>query len=192
MPRLVVALISLIVVFSSACSDAEDVHDQGGEDPSPAPVEEATWNRCTNPAAGYTVEYPAEWHTNTGGQVDECRVFDPQPISLPDEPQDLPLDFGVLIRVEPIAFADLTSADTAVQITDTQELEVDGHRAVRQELVATGTALVPEGTESTRYAVDRNGETLVAESFALGEPPYERKVQVLSEMVSSLDFPEES
>lgn len=184
---LVLALGALLPILVAACA-GEQATDSVSEDATPAPVEEVTWNTCTNPSAGYTIEYPQEWHTNSGDGLDPCRLFDPAPVSVPDESRDLPLDLGVAMRMAAIAFTDFTTADSAVEVQDERQVEVDGHMAIRQEVVATGQGLVPEGTESTRYAVDRNGETLVAESFAVGEPAYERKVEVLDEMMSSLEF----
>lgn len=53
-------------------------------------------------------------------------------------------------------------------------------------------ALVPEDPAFTRYAVDRDGQTLLAQTFDIGDPPYARTVQVLDEMMSSLEFLGES
>lgn len=189
--RLQAVVLSLIALLLTACAAEERADYPVSEDATPAPVEEVTWNHCTNTAAGYTVEYPQEWHTNTSGRLDDCSLFDPEPVDVPEEPRGVPLDVAVMIRVEPVDFPDFTAADTAVVVTEEERVEVDGHMAVRQDLVATGQGLYPEGTESIRYAVGRDGETLVAETFSVGEPSYQRKVEVLDEMVSSLEFTDE-
>lgn len=184
------ALVGLLALLVSGCADNEGA--DVSEDPTPAPVEEATWNDCTNPAGGYRVEYPADWHTNTGDGLDACQAFDADPVDLPDQPRDVPLDLPIVMRVESVPFETVTGEDRAAEVVDTRELEIDGHRAVRQELVATGGGLVPEDTAFTRYAVDRDGQTLLAQTFDIGDPPYARTVQVLDEMMSSLEFLGES
>lgn len=153
-----------------------------------AAPDEAAWERCTNPTAGYTVAYPPGWHTNTANHLDQCQVFDPEPIDLPDQPRDLPLDLGVAIRLEPTAFDDLTAGDVGADITAEEDREVAGLPAVRQEMVATGDGLHPAGTAFTRYAVDHGGQTLVATSYDVGEPDYERKVEVLDQMMQALQI----
>lgn len=180
------ALLIFFAVGLAACAGDQDVDIYDGA--TPAPVQAAVWNSCTNPAARYTIRYPQEWHTNIVGPLEECRLFDPEPIAVPDEPEDMPLDVGVILRVEPVSFADFTAATTGLEIISEEEFEVDLHMAVRQALVATEQRPYPEGTQVTRYAIDRDGETLIAESFDAGEPPYERKVQVLDEMMSEIEF----
>lgn len=180
------ALLIFFAVGVAACAGDQDVDIHEGA--TPAPVQAAVWNSCTNPAARYTIRYPQEWHTNTEGPLEECRLFDPEPIDVPDEPEDVPLDVGVVLRVEPVGFTDFTADSTGLEVISEEEVEVDLHMAVRQTLVATEQGPYPEGTQVTRYAIDRNGETLIAESFDAGEPPYERKVQVLDEMISEIEF----
>lgn len=186
LPHVTRALITLLALGLAACAGEQDVDIYEGA--TPAPVQAAVWNSCINPVAGYTIRYPQEWHTNTKGPLEECRLFDPEPIEVPDEPQDVPIDVGVVLRVEPASFADFTAESAGLEIISEEEVEVDLHKAVRQTLVATEQGPYPEGTQVTRYAIDRDGETLIAESFDAGEPPYQRKVQVLDEMMSEVEF----
>lgn len=183
-PRWLAAATTAVLLAASACA-SEDPVDSG---PTPPPVREAVWNSCTNPAGAYAIDYPQEWHTNDADGLEPCRVFDPEPVELAERPQEIAITHGVIIGVEDVAFGTFTSADAGFEVIDEEQVEVDLQRAVRQELVATGQGLYPEGTELTRYAVDRNGETLVAQTFKAGELPYQRKVQVLDEMMSELEF----
>lgn len=183
MPHVIFSPISLLALGLTACA-GEEVTLYA--DPTPAPVQEVVWNSCTNPAAGYTVDYPQEWHTNTGGDLGECRLFDfdPEAIDVADGRGEVPPSSGVVVRMEPVGFPDFVAEDGGVEVIEAQDLEVDGHMAVRQELVATVGGPYPEGAELTRYVVDRDGGTLIAESSGVGERPYERKVQILDEMMS--------
>lgn len=91
-PRSIRALIfgAFLPVLVAACA-GEATDSPVSEDATPAPVEEVTFNRCSNPSAGYTLEYPQAWYTNSGDHLDPCRLLDPEQVRLPEEPRDLPL-----------------------------------------------------------------------------------------------------
>lgn len=204
MRRRLLAVVLLALALSlAACSGPDDsvVEDMplttpppteddtaGGDTDGEASSGEAAWTSCTNPEAGYTVEYPGDWYVNDEGQLDPCQVFDPEPLDLPEQPRELSLGHAVLIRMEPIAFEDATRADLGAEVVEREDVEVDGRRAVRQERLGTGDALIPEDVAVTQYAVDVDGQTLLAVSYDIGEPAYERKVEVLDEMMASLTF----
>lgn len=187
MPTRLLVLVSVLALALTACPSGEEPEAQPGDEP----VEEtdgADWAACTNEAAGYTVGYPSDWQTNEPDLLEACQVFDPGPLELPDEPQDLPLDLAVTIRVEPVAFDRLVGEDMSTDVVEREDLRVAGRTAVRDEVVATGDGLIPEGTAFTRYAIDLDGETLVASSYDIGEPAYDRKVEVLDEMMGTLEL----
>ena len=187
MPTRLLVLVSVLALVLTACPSGEEP----GAEPDGEPVEEtdgADWATCTNEAAGYTVGYPADWETNEADLLDACQVFDPGPLDLPDEPRDLPLDLAVTIRLEPVAFDRLVGEDMSTDVVEHEDLEIAGRTAARDEVVASGDGLVPEGTQFTRYAIDLDGETLVAASYDVGEPAYDRKVEVLDEMMGTLQL----
>lgn len=180
MPYLPLTGASMLLLLLAACGEFNALY----EEPTPAPVQEVLWDSCANPEAGYTIDYPQEWHTNADG----CQLFDPGPVTVSPDSDELPLDVAVAVRVEPVAFRQVVADDSGLEVVSTEDVEVDQHPAVRQELVATGEAAFPDGTRLTRYVADRNGETLIAETADVGGPSYEYKVQVLDEMVSELEF----
>lgn len=171
--------------LTSPPTDADTAGDDAGGEASDG---EAAWTSCTNSEAGYRVEYPGNWYANDEGRLDACQVFDPEPLDLPEQPQELSLGYAVLIRMEPIAFEDAARADLGAEVVEREEIEVDGRRAVRQERLGTGDALIPEDVAVTQYAVDVDGQTLLATSYDVGDPAYERKVEVLDEMMARMTF----
>ena len=58
---------------------------------------------CTSPEGGYTVSFPASWHTNEGGEAPECSWFAPAPFASAGQtmliafvlPKDIPIQLGV-------------------------------------------------------------------------------------------------
>ena len=128
------------------------------------------WSHCVDASSGYDVQYPAEWHTSTGGAA--CRFFDPEPFSVPANS-----DFGgTALEVLPQAesFDDSLAAliDTRFARTELrEEATVGGHAAFRLELVATGRGLADRGTRTYGYLVrgDVGPAVLVQTTAAPGE-----------------------
>jgi hypothetical protein len=154
----------------------------------------ATAATCTNEDVGYAVEYPDGWHVNDGEVLPACSAFDPEPVAIPDR-TDIPTDIAVVIRGEPIAFADLSdpAGDPGVTVQDRQDLTIDGRSAVALELEATGEGMYPEGHVLHRYVVEVNADTsLVAETHDVeaATPSFDERRDILDEMVRSLTFSE--
>jgi hypothetical protein len=55
--------------------------DEGTPEPAPS----APWNTCTNPIQGFSIEYPAGWHTDHRAPELACFNFDPRPFEAPRE-----------------------------------------------------------------------------------------------------------
>lgn len=161
------------------------------ETPDGAPPAEpdlmARTTQCTNPVDGYRIEYPAEWHTNDGTVVSECRLFDPQPLELePDT--EIPSDIAVSIQREPVAFETVTREPHGERELSRQELTVGGRPAVCQDIELLEDLLRPAGSRSYRCAVDLDGETLIAVTHEEGEPAFETAKRVLDAMIRTLEF----
>lgn len=143
--------------------------------------------RCSAPDGTYTVAYPDGWHTNEGGQVDGCQVFDPQPIALEEGVGGGP--FGAIsIRAVPTAFETIREPGRSASVLSEEEATVNGHDAVRQILEHTGETTIPEGVRSYRYLVDLDGRALLAVTYDVGEPSFERKQRILDDMMRSLQL----
>ena len=100
----------------------------------------AGWVRCTNSALGYSIGYPGDWHTTdvfdgTPDPTNACRWFSPDPFgpqgNLVPEGWGYPLE--VAIRGPFDAELQQTLDPKVARILEQQDLEVDGHRAVRVE-----------------------------------------------------------
>lgn len=206
LPLVTLTLFAALALLLAACAEepagddppattppAETPGGDGGvPDPEPTSgdgADDTGWQTCENPVGGYEVSYPPDWETNEDDELmDDCRVFDTPPLELPDQPQDLSLDYGVTIAVDNVPFDVATGEDIGATVESSEETEVDGLPAVRQETVGTGEALIPEGVATTTWFVDLGDATLIATSYDVGEPPYEEKVAVLDRMMASMEL----
>jgi hypothetical protein len=107
-------------------------------------------------AAGYDVQYPADW-SSAGGAL-ACRFFDPEPFAVPADS-----DFGgTALEVFPqeVAFDDALASliDRRFFRTELREqVTIGGRDAFRLELVATGQGLADRGTRSYGYLFRGDG-----------------------------------
>jgi heat shock protein HslJ len=120
--------------------------------PSPLP---ATTTCAIDGAGGSsaTISYPANWNTLAAPPAMACRYFDPEPITVPEDP--LTLETAVMIQLQ----ANLDYSDAVIAATDTgtwsvttdAEFTVAGYPATLVEATSTNAASgTPVG--STRYA----------------------------------------
>lgn len=142
---------------------------------------------CTSEADGYAVEHPADWHVASGSTEERCRWFHPRPIS-PGMLQDVR---GVAIRLRleahDLAEVERIERGAAAEVLDREERTVGGRPALRQEVVAGGQGLLPEGTRETQWLVDLGHRTMIASaSEAATEGSYQDNVAVLDALVQSL------
>lgn len=182
-----------LVLLLGACAPGQE--EEPPDTPTttattPTPTPDQAWNTCTNPDDGYTIDYPADWATNDQpiDDVPPCSLFDPDAAQLRVEGTEIPTDIAVVAGVEPVPFREVTGEDPAAQELDRRETTVDGRAAIRRELRSTGEALYPEGLRFTVWAVDLDGVTFTARTFATGEPDYATSQEVLDEMVASVTF----
>lgn len=140
-------------------------------------------------AADYTVARPADWQTNEPTDlVEACRVFHPEQIDLPDDPQGIGLHWAVLLRIDNAPYEDVVGAEPTGEVLTRQELTIDGRDARVIEVRSDGEALVPAGESSYNYAVDLDGRTLFATTYTIGDTDYERDKQVVDRMIESLEL----
>lgn len=141
---------------------------------------------CTNEQYGFTVRYPADWHTNAGDVVPACSFFHPEPFEVPEATEAT--GFAIMARREPVAIERITGNGLGTNVLEREEVEVAGRPAVRRETEATGEGLFPAGLRATQYLVDLDGETLVLETYAVEELDYERNVEVLDDLAETLEL----
>jgi hypothetical protein len=169
-------LLATLVLVAPACGAEEEE------------VAEPEWATCTNDQDEWSAEYPEDWHAYEGDEtMSPCSLFDPEPIQLEEGPGEVPLDIAVQLRMEAIAqgFEDLLEDPFAEEL-DREERTVDGHTAHRIEQEQTEDGIVPAGARSVRYVVDLGNSAFLAVAYDVGEPDFERKVEVLDEMMERL------
>lgn len=154
---------------------------------SPRGEQMAKTTRCTNEQDDYSIEYPADWHTNSGDPP-TCEFFDPEPIELPEQPQDVAGLAAISVDREPVAFSRVTGEDAGTRVIERDEVEIAGRPAVRRLIEATGQALLPEGRRSYQYLVKLDGDTLIATADGRDDRAFEANREILDEMMRSLEL----
>jgi hypothetical protein len=182
----------LVLVLALAACGGDEPADPPEPDPpaaEPEPPEEPEpelAQECTNEQYGFTIRYPEGWHTNDEGPLPACSFFHPSEFDIPEATEVT--EFAVMTRREPVELERIAGEDPGVRVLDRDDLEVDGRPAVRRLAEATGEGLFPEGLQYTQFFVDLNGETLVLETYDVDGLDYEANVDVLEEMVASLEL----
>lgn len=180
------------VVTDPDASPSPTPSDDQSASPSPTPTSDGDvtameFTPCETPA--YTVPYPAEWQTNEPNDlIDACRVFHPEEIDLPDDPQDLGLQWAVTINIDAVPFEAIADGFFAGEVLLQRDITVDGRDALVAEYESEGETLVPEGELTYVYAVDVGGETLFARTTTVGDSDYDRAKQVLDRMMGGLEL----
>jgi hypothetical protein len=142
--------------------------------------------RCTN-AAGFSISYPAGWHTNSGAVIPACSTFDPQPIDIPRD-SEIPFGIAVFIDVEQVEFEQLARSNDFETILSSERMTVAGRDAIRVEAESTGQGLADRGMRTFRYSIDLGGgRTLIASTHS-ASPDYESNKRVLAEMIETLEL----
>jgi hypothetical protein len=179
-----VRLLAAVVVAAVAAGCAA-VRDTATE-PEPATTAAARppAERCTNEEDGFSVAFPASWHTNTGDVVAACSFFHPDEFQVPERTETLGV--AILISREPVAFAAVAAEQPTRRDVTQEELTVADRPAVRLEYVATREGLLPEGTPVYEVLVDLDGSTLIASTQGLDDLDFDANKAVLDQMVESL------
>jgi hypothetical protein len=157
----------------------------------------AGWVRCTNTALGYSIGYPGEWHTTDVfmGEQDPsnaCRWFSPTPFgpegNVVSEGWGYPLEVGIGGSFDQ-ELLEATKPELA-RILVQEELEVEGHRAVRLEY-ETLIDVVAETGLHYEYLIELDPETtlIVHTTGVRGiEGDYEENKTIVDEAVDTLRF----
>jgi hypothetical protein len=157
------------------------------DEPAEPPDEPAETATCTNEEAGYSIEYPADWHVNEGDDAEPCSFFDPEPIDVPEATEF----FGaaVLVSLEPVAAEEIVEGpDPTREVLEREETEIAGQRAFRMESESTGDGLLDAGIRYYQVVVVVDGESLIVSTYDLEEHDYDRNREVVDEMAESLEL----
>lgn len=148
----------------------------------PPPAEAAS---CTNDDGGFSVEYPADWHTNEEGPAPACTFFDPEPIEVP-EATDF---FGAAVTAtrQPVAAEEvLEGVDPSREVLEREVIQVGGQRAFRMEAESTGEGLLDAEIRYYQVVVAVDGESIILATYDFEEDDYERNREVVDRMAESL------
>lgn len=192
---------AVLALLTAACAGdngspaptAEPTAEQTSE-PTARPTAESPggtaqdWATCESTEAGYSVDYPAGWETNSGDVLPPCSLFDPESAET-EAGTEISTDIAVAITVQPVSLEEIRSGSSLGQTTlEEREETVNGRAAVRSEQESTGEGLYPPGLVSTQWLVSADGETISASTYDSGEMPYGEKQDILDEMIASLDL----
>jgi len=152
---------------STRPSTSVDAATVGRAEPTPvvtiAPTTTTTvappgWRTCTSAKQGYSIAYPAGWHTDTSGAT-ECRYFDPERVDF--TPYSDGFFFALMARPLNVSFevAARPAVGPTTRTISHEVLKVDGRRAVRYEIEFTDQSpdAYPGGTRLYGYVVDVSG-----------------------------------
>lgn len=154
------------------------------QQPAPAP-KPALSQRCTNEQHGYTVSYPAGWHTNDGSVIPACSAFDPRPVAIPRE-SEIPFELSVVLNVQQMPMARLGDSSQWERVLSAERTTIGGRPALRVETEATGEGLAERGMRTLRYAIDLGaGRTLIASTHD-ANPAYAQNKDVLAAMIQTV------
>ena len=175
-------------VLASCSAPTSDVPEPAPAAQTPAPAL-ALSQRCTNERDGFTVSYPAGWHTNSGEVMPACSAFDPEPVQVPPQ-SEMPFEIAIVIDVEEVAFEETATDSQFERVLSSERLIIGGRPALRAEVEATGEGLADRGMRTLRYVLDLgNGRSLIATTHKTG-PSYEREKETLARMIGTISMRE--
>jgi hypothetical protein len=130
-------LVLVVVAIAAGVGGGWLLFERLEDDPEPA-VAAPTWNTCTNQVEGYSIDYPAAWHTDHPSPELACVFFDPRRFEVPEAS-----DFtGTALEVvRETADWDFRSR-TRVMLGDREAIRFE---ALREEGLVTYGYLIEEG-----------------------------------------------
>ena len=171
-----------------ACHPPAQPTEQAPVTEAPAPQATALSQRCTNPKHGFSVSYPAAWHTNDSKVLPSCSLFDSSPIVVPEQ-SELPFEIAIVIGIEETPFISDPGSSQWERILSVEPLKLRGADAVRLEVEATGEGLAERGMRSLRYVVDLGGGRTLTAATHNASPSYEEHKKVLARMMENITLP---
>lgn len=144
---------------------------------------------CTNDTWGYTVSYPATWHTNEGGQAPSCSWFGPAPFASD------PLTLAVLSRPEHVPIGLLVFRGGIGHIPEwpmllSEEVVIGGIEGGRTEVLIPGQP--PEFTYGYSAWLEPNfdGLKLTGGTSSTARGDYVLNKAVLDRIMALIEFDE--
>lgn len=168
--------------------------DGGGRDNAGTTTTTSTphaWQSCEAPRAGYALDYPADWHTNSGDVVEPCHWFDDRPFEL--APATDVLGVAVYVRMVEGGYEEHARRlveSRASRVLLREARTVAGRDAIVVEVASTGV-VDPPGSRAYTWFVAADDRTLMAstaESALRDATRYDQAKPVIDRMMSSVRF----
>ena len=142
---------------------------------------------CVNATAGYQIDYPQGWQTNSGEVVNRCRVFDPRSAQVPEYTEST--GKAIYLRVENnVSFEAIAKEDISERHLSNKASKIQNKRAVVIESESTGKALLRKGVRKYSYIVDLGDKTLIATTHDIPGSNYQQNKQILDQMMATIKF----
>lgn len=176
------AILAVIALLAGACASEDDPAATPPEATATATPTVTLEQTCTG--SGFTIGYPADWHTNETGEP--CRFFHHEAFTLPEDTEVLGM--AVVVEMVDADIDELTQTDA--EVLDRSTTKIAEAEAVRiRSRTGADAGLLPEGTLSVTYFVDLDGQTLVAAAHSTAAS-FDDNVDVLDAMMGSVELRE--
>ena len=120
---------TVLALLAAGCAAESDTTTTTA--PPETGAAEATAQRCTNEEDGFSVAFPASWHTNAGEVAAACSFFHPDEFEVPERTETLGV--AILISREPVAFEAIAGEQPTRRDVTRDEFTVADRPAVRRE-----------------------------------------------------------
>lgn len=191
-----VLLFAALALIVAACGDDDDTAattttaedtTTTTEGTTTTSGDEAMDQSCTNEDDGYALQYPDDWHTNTGEVLPTCELFDVDPLEVAEGTEP---DAPIIVDVAEVTFEQVAEPSRGEEEQSRSETEIAGRQAVRLVVVATEDAPLREpGTLATRWVIDLGQDrTLIASAEGTDSVPFEQAQRTLDAMIATVEL----
>jgi hypothetical protein len=139
---------------------AEPTTSDTGASPTLPPGERmpASWRACDNPPGGYSVGYPADWHTATLDGQFACSFFHPEPFTIVANSEFPRVALQTHQTGETMAtYRDQMTDPEYYTVVRDEDVTVLDRPGVRFETVSLGMGLDEVGVRRYGYLIDNGG-----------------------------------
>jgi hypothetical protein len=159
--------------------------------PSPsAPASLPTgWQSCANTHVGFEIGYPGDWHTASLNPQQVCQQFHPIAFTVPVDGEYPLTALNAVQTREDFNPAVSGTVDPYAQSLLREETTVGGRRAIRFEESLIAEGMLPVGTLTYGFVIDRDGtEFLVFTTAVPNTIEYADWKAVVDQAVETLQF----
>ena len=144
---------------------------------------EATTISCSNSDLGFSLAYPADWHTLSYRPKQDCRFFSSVPLDFAESARYPESEIG--IHEVRAGYDDWVGAynDPSLSILSKEELTIDGKRATRIEYEYTD-----DPGHGAVYLIDNDGLTLAIQVEDRLTSDFAAANEVMDQIVMTLTF----